>query len=896
MSGKIIIVIFIIVAAIGGFIFWQNQQNTTSGSSSSSSSSSTKKPSTLAGLSDTPPVLDTSSPAALEASTKNSSADAVMKAVDANLTKKLAEQQKVNADSGVNREDRICGAANKVPCKPGFIQQETTDPIYAQYLVDFLNGDTAKKLKGKVNCCVLDPKRNDPAKVNLAITIATGVAEQIAVQAGVHIATNIAKKVASTFAREAASISSKVGSRIASKVALKLETSAASAAEKILAKEAVQVLEKTVVRSAEKAAVTIAEKAAVKAATLAAKEGAKAGMGPLGWASMAFDILSIGLDIAGVGGYDDVTLLPEIVHNRDKANNTYYAALAKAGSPIPQLAGPISKLPDKDPNPKPDPKDPKTYDDILTLIETEYCLSYAEHIFDQIPNPQEFSADEHADMLDQLQDKAMKFFDTEEGMEYLRKRACEYIKGVYKNKQCMYPDKDTCDKSYNWQKIEENIKDSKKWKDDPEINYAEWRYVKQRDSTGAEIASSTPEWMCITVDPSIKSSCTDDGNNFEYDYEKQLCKISDTYCRQHGMDPIQTPNGTDCKIGTAQNIAEMIFGTTITRGLIQVFDPAQYKPCRPGDYDMYNVPSQIKPLLNAIPIYGMLGNKMCVTPYKCPANKDMDAGLCYDKCRAGNHGIGPVCWQDTPAGAVDVGALIRDGCRAGFHDVAGVCWGECPAGAVNVGALCRDGCRAGFHDVAGVCWGDTPPNSVDVGALYRDNCRDGYHDVAGVCWGNCPAGSVDTGALCRDGCRGGYHDVAGVCWEDTPGGSVDVGALIRDGCRGGYHDVAGVCWNNNGLHATCRASSWSLVDDACWQGGDSYVPTTRSRNSYVPPTNTKPSYVPATHPKTSYVPATNPKPSYVPKTNPRGSYGRGVGTLPFSVYVKERLVPYGKKK
>lgn len=31
----------------------------------------------------------------------------------------------------------------------------------------------------------------------------------------------------------------------------------------------------------------------------------------------------------------------------------------------------------------------------------------------------------------------------------------------------------------------------------------------------------------------------------------------------------------------------------------------------------------------------------------CGANKEMDGGLCYDKCPKGMHGVGPVCWQNT---------------------------------------------------------------------------------------------------------------------------------------------------------------------------------------------------------------------------------------------------------
>ena len=30
----------------------------------------------------------------------------------------------------------------------------------------------------------------------------------------------------------------------------------------------------------------------------------------------------------------------------------------------------------------------------------------------------------------------------------------------------------------------------------------------------------------------------------------------------------------------------------------------------------------------------------------CAENQDMDAGLCYDKCKNGYKGVGPVCWGE----------------------------------------------------------------------------------------------------------------------------------------------------------------------------------------------------------------------------------------------------------
>ena len=43
-------------------------------------------------------------------------------------------------------------------------------------------------------------------------------------------------------------------------------------------------------------------------------------------------------------------------------------------------------------------------------------------------------------------------------------------------------------------------------------------------------------------------------------------------------------------------------------------------------------------------------------PLICPNNKVEDAGLCYQKCRTGFNGVGPVCWQGCDAGWVNCAA------------------------------------------------------------------------------------------------------------------------------------------------------------------------------------------------------------------------------------------------
>jgi hypothetical protein len=55
----------------------------------------------------------------------------------------------------------------------------------------------------------------------------------------------------------------------------------------------------------------------------------------------------------------------------------------------------------------------------------------------------------------------------------------------------------------------------------------------------------------------------------------------------------------------------------------------------------------------------------------CPDNKEYDAGLCYQSCRPGYRGVGPVCWGQPPV-------------------VNGRRWVNCGFGAANSDAACAE--------------------------------------------------------------------------------------------------------------------------------------------------------------------------------------------------------------
>ncbi len=204
-------------------------------------------------------------------------------------------------------------------------------------------------------------------------------------------------------------------------------------------------------------------------------------------------------------------------------------------------------------------------------------------------------------------------------------------------------------------------------------------------------------------------------------------------------------------------------------------------------------------------------------------DQEMDAGLCYDYCSDGFHGIGPVCWNDLaqsygrgvgtplsscPGQEKDAG-LCYDYCADGFHGVGPVCWndlpgsygrgvgtipwgGSCPDGKEKDAGLCYYYCDAGYHGVGPVCWLDTASYGRGVGTPM--SCAADEDEDAGLCYTQC---DVD------------YHGVGPVCWLDDPsygrgvgtipalvcgeGEELDAG-LCYPVCEDGYNGVGPVCW------------------------------------------------------------------------------------------------------
>ncbi len=124
------------------------------------------------------------------------------------------------------------------------------------------------------------------------------------------------------------------------------------------------------------------------------------------------------------------------------------------------------------------------------------------------------------------------------------------------------------------------------------------------------------------------------------------------------------------------------------------------------------------------------------TPDTCPANKsELDAGLCYEPCEQGYHGVGPVCWADTQS--VGIGTIPR----LEWYYVIEKSWG-------SVG--CTGGRRFRIQG-----YPDCYDNKIWKA---RQVCDDDRDNVDGLCYRKCPPGLSERVPgmpyLCFKGTRG----------------------------------------------------------------------------------------------------------------------------------------------
>jgi hypothetical protein len=245
----------------------------------------------------------------------------------------------------------------------------------------------------------------------------------------------------------------------------------------------------------------------------------------------------------------------------------------------------------------------------------------------------------------------------------------------------------------------------------------------------------------------------------------------------------------------------------------------------------------------------------------------MDMGLCYEQCKPDFKSDGATfCYKQYPDFEKNghlhtVTSITKD-----VKTNTGRPLSNCPLGREKNGLLCYKKCRDGYDRVAMTCTKSGGAYGRGVGYSVLSNCSSHcsrWDNPCGMWHGNCKTcGWTETKCNCRDGdeenasicypkCRPGFHGVGPMCHPDFYTDATDLGVPMT--CKPGEtEDSVGLCYDQ--CKPGYSKQSLGLCSQNCPAGSKDFgVGCTRE------------------------------------------AYNRGVGDLPFSMYMKKRLVPYGTK-
>jgi len=309
-----------------------------------------------------------------------------------------------------------------------------------------------------------------------------------------------------------------------------------------------------------------------------------------------------------------------------------------------------------------------------------------------------------------------------------------------------------------------------------------------------------------------------------FDYETGMCKFTRDFCRRYGMEF----SNNNCKLKPGQGIAEMIFGTTVTRGVIREWE---------GRIDDFNSGDPVRIATASAEVLvdlatfgvGSMAAKALVKEISEAKPKKSEPAK-KGACPPGMRDDGVNCWLDPvyrgPGKPMTCkedeekkGQLCYPKCRPGYKSSALECEGTCPEGSRNDGLFCTQWTSNSSHPwwksdskCDGVvsqtastcnerCMEGFDRGSYALGSAYCNKPR-GRYSRAGEAkpLSSCPEGHEKQGVLCYPKCsnkgdRGQYKYNGVLDWCQPEGGAgIKKGLDDRWECPEGWDNKAGICY------------------------------------------------------------------------------------------------------
>jgi hypothetical protein len=343
-------------------------------------------------------------------------------------------------------------------------------------------------------------------------------------------------------------LESKIAIAVGKRVGTKTATAAATkAATKVVGKVMGSAVAKTLVSASAK---------------MATKIGTLASTGPIGAAILLAQVIPMLLDIADAGGYGAMQTKSVYLKFKEKSDNEFKQGLIDSMQAVYEDNPDLGTF-----NPADiewpqifDPTSAKTDDDLQLAItkilnkildpDTSPIDPIAKNYFEALNADLASGKVTEADLDDDsIADKYMNLIDIESISTQIKNTWCSEVGGiVLEGGRCTLPES-KCNSQYTLPLKEEDT-------------YTEFKDGK-----------------CWIADPAMRNMCAE--NKLPYNPKTGICDITEQYCKSKGAEYVfnKKINDYDCKVPVAQAVFETMFGTTLIRGLKQIFDADQYESC-----------------------------------------------------------------------------------------------------------------------------------------------------------------------------------------------------------------------------------------------------------------------------------------------------------------------------
>ena len=368
---------------------------------------------------------------------------------------------------------------------------------------------------------------------------------------------------------------------------------------------------------------------------------------------------------------------------------------------------------------------------------------------------------------------------------------------------CVYKN-DTCETTYS-----SPLKDGEEYALNKKITYK-----KNVDGKIVDVQDT----VCLSDNNALETICYNAGIN--YDKTTGMCKIDEKYCKSKGANWEFNPaiNDYDCIIPPGQEFNEFIFGTTISRGLKQVFDPDQYEKCKDYEKDAGYFCEPSCDLKHP----GSSRDGLSGTCYKCPdkfvrstdlngikADKACIAGNIFGDCKtaygedsmtdkliAGQNCV--TCVDPTHKYNQVLGKCERDCGKlypGSYYDPLS---GKCAKNLQVVGDYCQKGEKDLTQDICYWCEDNGLIGSRTLASVNATNackfCPTGHIESLGECV-KCPSGA-SSNLLVANNEWNKCTSINGKCppgYEEDLVGNCNTKALIaKQQCPAGYTTKDGI--------------------------------------------------------------------------------------------------------